>query len=42
MKIVQRVPVRIVLDKAEGVPLRSGLSVTAVVDTKQRRTLLGD
>jgi membrane fusion protein (multidrug efflux system) len=42
VKIVQRVPVRIVLDQAADMPLRSGLSVTAVVDTKQRRTLPGD
>ncbi len=41
VKIVQRVPVRIVLDKAVHVPLQAGLSVSAVVDTKYRRTLLG-
>src|SRR6185369_8905512 len=35
-KIVQRVPVRIVLDaEASDVPLRPGLSVTAEVDTRK-------
>jgi membrane fusion protein (multidrug efflux system) len=42
VKIVQRIPVRIVLDRAADAPLRSGLSVTAVVDTGRRRTLLRD
>lgn len=41
VKIVQRVPVRITLDQAVHVPLQVGLSVSAVVDTKHRRTLLG-
>jgi membrane fusion protein (multidrug efflux system) len=42
VKVVQRVPVRIVLDKIAGEPLRSGLSVTAEVDTEHRRLQLGD
>ena len=42
VKVVQRVPVRIVLDKTAGIPLRSGLSVTAEVDTEHRRFSLGD
>lgn len=39
VKIVQRVPVRIVLDKPSEVPLQAGLSVTAEVDTGHRRTM---
>ena len=42
VKIVQRVPVRIVLDNMSSVTLRDGLSVTAEVDTEHRRTLLED
>ncbi len=42
VKVVQRVPVRIVLDKADGPRLLAGLSVTAVVDTGHRRISLGD
>ena len=36
-KIVQRVPVRIILDPADGVlgHLRPGLSVTAEIDTRK-------
>ena len=42
VKIVQRVPVRIVFDDPAAVSLRAGLSATAEVDTGHRRTLLGD
>jgi membrane fusion protein, multidrug efflux system len=42
VKVVQRVPVRIALENADGIPLRAGLSVTAEVDTEHRRTLFGD
>ena len=42
VKIVQRVPVRIELDNATALSLQSGLSVTAEVDTKYRRSLLGN
>lgn len=42
VKIVQRVPVRIVLDNTAGQPLQSGLSVTAEVDTGYRRVLSGN
>jgi membrane fusion protein (multidrug efflux system) len=42
VKIVQRVPVRIVLDDPAVLPLQSGLSVTAEVDTGYRRSLLGN
>jgi membrane fusion protein, multidrug efflux system len=42
VKIAQRVPVRIRLDDARGLPqLRAGLSVTVEVDTGHRRRLLG-
>ncbi|MBM3513985.1 MAG: HlyD family secretion protein [Alphaproteobacteria bacterium] len=38
VKVVQRVPVKIVLDDAkQGPPLRAGLSVIATVDTGERR-----
>ncbi len=37
VKIVQRVPVRIVIDNTAGVPLRAGMSVTVVIDTEHRR-----
>lgn len=38
VKIVQRLPVRIALDKSEGnTPLHAGLSVTATVDTEHSR-----
>lgn len=38
VKVVQRVPVKIILDKAaDGLALRAGLSVIATVDTGQRR-----
>lgn len=39
VKVVQRIPVRIALDKQEGAVLRAGMSVTATVDTGHRRTL---
>ena len=39
VKIVQRLPVRIVLDNAADVPLQAGLSVTAVVDTEHQANL---
>lgn len=40
VKVVQRIPVRIVLDrKADGPILRAGMSVIAVIDTGKRRTL---
>ncbi len=42
VKVVQRVPVRIALDKTAGIPLRTGLSVSAEVDTKHRRISLGE
>jgi membrane fusion protein (multidrug efflux system) len=42
VKVVQRVPVRIVLDKLAADPLRAGLSATAWVDTGHRRLSLGD
>jgi membrane fusion protein, multidrug efflux system len=42
VKIVQRLPVRIVLDDTADVPLQAGLSVTAVVDTEHRRILMGN
>jgi membrane fusion protein, multidrug efflux system len=42
VKVVQRVPVRIALDKVAGESLRAGLSVTAEVDTEHRRMSLGD
>jgi membrane fusion protein (multidrug efflux system) len=41
VKIVQRVPVRIVLDNAADLHLQSGLSVTAVVDTGRGQLLPG-
>ena len=41
VKIVQRVPVRIIFDDAAGVTLRAGMSATAVVDTEHRRTIPG-
>ncbi len=37
VKVVQRVPVRIAVDKKDGPPLRSGMSVVASVDTGKRR-----
>ena len=39
VKVVQRVPVRIVLDTTTGLALRSGMSVSAEVDTEHRRSL---
>jgi membrane fusion protein (multidrug efflux system) len=40
VKVVQRIPVRIKLDPAEGAPvLRSGMSVVASIDTGHTRTL---
>ncbi len=39
VKVVQRVPVRIVLDTPAGIALRSGMSVSAEVDTEHRRSL---
>ena len=42
VKIVQRVPVRIALDKAADLHLQAGLSVTAVVDTGYRRSFSGN
>ncbi len=40
VKVVQRIPLRIVLDPAQGAPpLRAGMSVTAAVDTRHVRTL---
>ncbi len=41
VKIVQRLPVRIVFDHDLDVPLQAGLSVTAVVDTGYRRISRG-
>jgi membrane fusion protein (multidrug efflux system) len=37
VKVVQRVPVRIAVDKKDGPPLRAGMSVVASVDTGKRR-----
>jgi membrane fusion protein, multidrug efflux system len=40
VKVVQRVPVRIVLDPGQDVSLlRAGMSVTADIDTGRKRTL---
>jgi membrane fusion protein (multidrug efflux system) len=40
VKVVQRVPVRIVLDRVEGAPtLRAGMSVEAEIDTGYKRSL---
>lgn len=40
VKVVQRIPVRIVLDKKADAPaLRAGMSVAATIDTGRRRTL---
>ncbi len=40
VKVVQRIPVRVVLDrKADDPILRAGMSVVAVIDTGRRRTL---
>lgn len=40
VKVVQRVPVRISIDRTDGdVPLNPGLSVTVTVDTEHRRSL---
>ncbi len=42
VKVVQRVPVRVVLDGADSAhPLRAGMSVTAEVDTGHERQLFG-
>ncbi len=43
VKVVQRVPVRIAIDRDDlnGVPLNPGLSVTVTVDTQHRRSLFG-
>ena len=37
VKVVQRIPVRIVVDGKDGPPLRAGMSVVASVDTGKRR-----
>ena len=37
VKVVQRIPVRIAVDKKDGPPLRAGMSVVASVDTGKRR-----
>jgi membrane fusion protein (multidrug efflux system) len=37
VKVVQRIPVRIVVDGKDGPALRAGMSVTAAVDTGKRR-----
>ena len=40
VKVVQRIPVRIVIDaKSRGPDLRSGMSAYVTIDTKHRRTL---
>lgn len=41
VKVVQRLPVRLELEATADVPLRAGLSVNVVVDTRRRRTLFG-
>jgi membrane fusion protein, multidrug efflux system len=41
VKVVQRLPVRIVLDNTSEIPLKAGLSVKVIVDTQHRRTLMG-
>ena len=37
VKVVQRIPVRIIVDSKDGPPLRAGMSVVAEVDTGKRR-----
>jgi len=39
VKVVQRIPVRIAIDKQEGSVLRAGMSVSVTIDTGHRRTL---
>ena len=40
VKVVQRIPVRIKVERSEGDPeLRSGMSVEAEIDTGHRRSL---
>jgi len=42
VKVVQRVPVRIELQKkSKGPALRAGMTVSVVIDTKRKRTLAG-
>jgi membrane fusion protein (multidrug efflux system) len=42
VKVVQRLPVRISIDDASGLPLHAGLSVTTEVDTEHHRSLFSD
>jgi len=42
VKVVQRLPVRFVIDRKEGMPeLRAGMTVTVSIDTKRERTIEG-
>lgn len=39
VKVVQRIPVRVLLDPSDGPQLRAGMSVDVTIDTRRRRTL---
>lgn len=39
VKVVQRIPVRVLLDPTDGPQLRAGMSVDVTIDTRRRRTL---